>query len=197
MNKKMFFDEQAKNWDNFIGKDLLRKIKYKILPKLKIKNLDKVIDIGCGTGIMLPFLLEKLGCEGKLVALDYSKKMLEIAKKKFGKKCDYICCDAHNIKLDGEMFDVAICFNVFPHFDNKNKVVEEIFRILKPEGKFYIAHSDSIKNIMKLHKKTHKVIMNDKMLTDEKIKCICKKAGFKNIKIANNRDYYLLSATKR
>jgi hypothetical protein len=38
--------------------------------------------------------------------------------------------------------------------------------------------------------------MNDKMLSDSKIKSICKKVGFKKIKILNKKSYYLFSAIK-
>lgn len=59
------------------------KIRY-LLSFLTIPPSSTVLDVGSGTGILIPFLREKMGSSGLIVELDVAEEMLEVAKRKFG-----------------------------------------------------------------------------------------------------------------
>ncbi|MFQ3675809.1 MAG: class I SAM-dependent methyltransferase [Endomicrobiia bacterium] len=196
MNRKQFFDMQAEKWDSYIDDKLIKRIEEKILPLLNIRKNDTVLDVGCGTGILLPYLKKNVGQGGIVFALDFSKKMLNIAKKKYGNICKYVCADASATSFEDNSFDKIICFNVFPHFPNKSKVLKEFFRILKKNGVLIITHADSRKNINKHHMKISGVVKKDFMPDDKKIISLLKSAGYQNLCVYNKKTYYYLSAKK-
>ncbi|MCB4791453.1 MAG: class I SAM-dependent methyltransferase [Elusimicrobia bacterium] len=92
--RKAFFDMHAEKWDTFIKGDLVKRIKNDIIPLFKIKKGDVILDVGCGTGILLPFLKTKAGKPGEITALDYSRKMIDKTKEKYGDNFKYVCASA-------------------------------------------------------------------------------------------------------
>lgn len=68
-------------------------------------SIARVLEIGCGTGNYTRFLTEKFN-EAKIIAVDKSRKMVDIAKKKLeGKNIEFIVADAEGLELEGE-FDL-------------------------------------------------------------------------------------------
>lgn len=76
-----------------------------------IKSNDIVLDLGCGTGAVSKKILEKLGKEGKLIAIDISREALNIAKKEIKKP------NAYFLEMDLERVAFSINFTkVFCQF---------------------------------------------------------------------------------
>ena len=80
MNQVNFFNSIAKDWDNIIKVDE-KKINY-LLSQIDIKEDDYILDVGTGTGVLIPFLAA-LSPKGSVKAIDISCNMLDIARKKF------------------------------------------------------------------------------------------------------------------
>jgi demethylmenaquinone methyltransferase/2-methoxy-6-polyprenyl-1,4-benzoquinol methylase len=62
----------------------LRMKKYRMLAieKLSLQRGDHVIELGCGTGLNFPYLMERIGPEGRLTGVDLTPGMLDIARRK-------------------------------------------------------------------------------------------------------------------
>ena len=114
--------------------------------RLKLNNLDrkfftgkKCIDIGCGTG-RFSFCMASLGA--KVWGIDPGKNSIEFAKKLAKemkiKDTNFLVQNAYNLSFKEEYFDFATCNGVLHHLDNPEKALEEIFRVLKPGGKFWL-----------------------------------------------------------
>jgi SAM-dependent methyltransferase len=52
----------------------------RVVDALDVRRGDVVVDVGCGTGLCLPLLQERIGAEGVIIAVDESEPMLEIAR---------------------------------------------------------------------------------------------------------------------
>ena len=50
--------------------------------RLRLKKGDCVIDLGCGTGLNFPFIVERIGPEGRLIGVDLTPEMLACAQKR-------------------------------------------------------------------------------------------------------------------
>jgi demethylmenaquinone methyltransferase/2-methoxy-6-polyprenyl-1,4-benzoquinol methylase len=50
--------------------------------KLSLKRGDHVIELGCGTGLNFPFIMEQIGPEGRLIGIDLTPGMLDIARER-------------------------------------------------------------------------------------------------------------------
>ncbi len=191
MNRRQFFEMHAEKWDASITKDLLMKIEKKVIPLFVIKKADRILDIGSGTGILLPFLKKAAGKKGEIVALDYSSRMLEKAKEKYGNKYQYVHANAENIPFPDAYFDKVICLAVFPHFPHKLKVLREIRRVMKKGGQLIIAHTDHRKTINVFHRKVGGPVGHDHMPDNRNMLMLMKRAGFNGRKIEEGRDWYL------
>jgi len=76
-----YFDQLASSWDREITVEGVECLS-NIVKELSIKQGDWVLDIGSGTGILLPLLIEAVGDKGRVIALDFSQNMLKQAKAK-------------------------------------------------------------------------------------------------------------------
>jgi demethylmenaquinone methyltransferase/2-methoxy-6-polyprenyl-1,4-benzoquinol methylase len=152
--------------------------------------------VGTGTGILVPFLLEKIGSDGRLVCLDYAEKMLGIAQyKQFKGNISFICADIENSGLPGDSFDAVVCYSSFPHFRDKPRALGEIYRVLKQDCRLFICHTSSRPAINKIHRSLPEV--RDHVFPENSVtRRMLATAGFEDISISDGRDSYFISASK-
>ncbi|WP_455465275.1 class I SAM-dependent methyltransferase [Candidatus Hodarchaeum mangrovi] len=93
----------------------------------------KVLDAGCGPGVYTELLVKK-GAE--VIAIDFSEKMLEYAKKRIGNKAKFFKADLTQelAFIQSESLDLIICPLVLDSIEQIDITLEEFFRILKPRG---------------------------------------------------------------
>jgi len=111
------------------------------------------LDLCTGTGDLVLRMALKMNGTASFHALDYSKPMLEVARRKAGKKgCDninFIQGDAANMPFQEELFDVIGIGFAFRNLTYKNpdreKFLAEILRVLKKNAKFVIIESSQPK----------------------------------------------------
>jgi ubiquinone/menaquinone biosynthesis C-methylase UbiE len=149
--KRHFFNERAELWDE-ISVHNLEKVQY-ISELLDIRGDDRILDVGTGTGIMIPFY-EKHLVDGSVVAIDHSEKMIEVARSKYPEKMhpmiSYMVSDVYELEYDAD-FDLVVCYSCFPHFADKPLALKILSRALKEGGRMAVAHSDSAKKINRVH----------------------------------------------
>ena len=160
MEQKEFFNSMAEKWDSICRHDE-NKIN-KILDLSNIPQGAKILDVGTGTGIMIPFLVSRAGNTGEITAVDIADKMVEIAKS----KCNYanvnfIVGNIFDLYMPQKYFDIIMCYSVFPHFEYKSASVEKLGKLLKPEGKIIICHSQSRDEINHMHKNSSEAVSKD------------------------------------
>ena len=79
-NHKEFFDKYAETWDEITFHNPKKLIR--ILSVLDLKPGQKVLDVGSGTGVMIPYLFNYVKETGSIVAIDFSENMIMISKRK-------------------------------------------------------------------------------------------------------------------
>lgn len=109
-------------------------------PYLKEK---KILDAACGAGQGLLHLYPSLNKTTTLVGLDISKEALLYAKRNGCEKGISFCCgDLSHIPFKKESFDIVLSFQVVEHLspgESLQRYFEEIQRLLKPEGLFFLS----------------------------------------------------------
>jgi ubiquinone/menaquinone biosynthesis C-methylase UbiE len=192
---KEFFNRQAAVWDEMFTENDINKLK-EISSFITIAPGAIVLDVGTGTGIFVPFILEKIGKEGRLVCMDIAEEMLKkCMAKKFKGNIEYLCEDISCSSLPDSHFNAVICYSSFPHFQNKNKALGEVYRILKEAGTLFICHSSGRDFINKIHSEIPEV-HHDLLPSETKMKNMLKKAGFTDSIIVSTRDTYLVKGKK-
>lgn len=138
------FDTISGNYDNLnrvisFGIDL--KWRKKVLKMVSASNPKIILDIATGTGD-LAILMAQTNAE-KIIGLDISAGMLDVGKKKIASKnlsstIDMILADSENMPFEDNYFDaITVAFGV-RNFENLEKGLSEILRVLKPNGVFVI-----------------------------------------------------------
>jgi len=138
------FDTISGNYDGLnrvisFGIDI--KWRKKVLKLVSDKNPKTVLDIATGTGD-LAILMANTSAE-KIIGLDISAGMLEVGKtkikaKKLSDKIDMILADSESMPFEDNIFDaITVAFGV-RNFENLEKGLAEILRVLKPNGIFVI-----------------------------------------------------------
>ena len=196
MHLQKYFDLLAPTWDNELSGERLQCLG-NIVRELGIKPGYCVLDIGSGTGVLLPFLISELGNEGKILALDFSAEMLVQAKaKNFPPMVGFAQADILAIPLTDNFVDLAICNSVFPHFNDKVKALEEIARVLRNNGRLVICHTMSREIINQLHQSIGGVIANDLLPDEYELKELIKQAGMRVTHFEDGPARYLVIAEK-
>ncbi|MBN1496396.1 MAG: methyltransferase domain-containing protein [Spirochaetes bacterium] len=106
------------------------------LKALKSSKLT-VIDLGCGLGELIPFLVENFKA---VTATDFSPEMIAQAlERNAGSGADFLILDMDDMSGLKSTFDVAIAVNSILSSDlaKLNRIIREIFKILKPGGKLF------------------------------------------------------------
>lgn len=138
------FDAISKNYDGLnrvisFGIDV--KWRKKVIQIIGKNNPKTILDIATGTGD-LAIMMSDLN-PNQIVGLDISEGMLEVGKqkiatKKLSDKIEMVLGDSENIPYDDNYFDaITVSFGV-RNFENLNKGLKEILRVLKPEGTFVV-----------------------------------------------------------
>ena len=138
------FDAISSNYDGLnrvisFGIDV--KWRKKVLELVAAKNPDTILDIATGTGD-LAILMTKTSAK-TIIGLDLSAGMLEVGKtkiegKKLSNKIEMVLGDSENIPYNDNHFDaITVAFGI-RNFENLEKGLSEIKRVLKPNGIFVI-----------------------------------------------------------
>jgi ubiquinone/menaquinone biosynthesis C-methylase UbiE len=195
--RREFFNKAAPTWDKTFYNTKLTDFLTGLVPKFGIKPGQKVLDIGSGTGILIPFLLDAVGSSGHVTAVDFAEKMVEICKANYADRPNLTVMvqNAENLRFPDESFDAVTCLGLFPHLENKDLALKQFNRVLKPGGKLVIAHALSSHEI-EHHHRNAPVVTNDVLPSVQEMCKMLRQAGFENVGITDITGCYLCMSTK-
>jgi len=126
-SQKKVWDKIAKEWYKF------KTIPAKHTLEFLRNKTGNVLDLGSGAGRHLVKIEN-----GKMYLVDFSKEMIELAKKKAKEKkiyAEFFVSDLTKFPFDDDFFDSAICISALHCVEgkeNRKKSIKELFRVLKP-----------------------------------------------------------------
>lgn len=101
----------------------------------------RVLDLGCGAGVVLEGLLD--AGFTNLTGVDLSADMLELAERRLARfdPCTFTLREAgcFSLPFPDHTFDAVLCMGVFGYFDDVDAALREIRRVLKPGGTFLMS----------------------------------------------------------
>jgi ubiquinone/menaquinone biosynthesis C-methylase UbiE len=125
----------------------------------KLVNGKKVLDMGCGSGL----LTKKLNLwKSDVTGLDFSKTMIEIAKSE-NPELKFVLSDAKSTPFDCLYFDIIASSLVIHYFRDLNSIFREVSRILISGGSFVFSFHHPFNEILEIkdRKETHKFILKN------------------------------------
>jgi ubiquinone/menaquinone biosynthesis C-methylase UbiE len=185
-DRKSFFDDHASSWDESLGLHEQALRLRDLAATFELNPGDRVLDVGTGTGILLPILREAIGPQGQLLAMDFSFKMLEQARaRREAAQATLINAGVGMIPFREGEFDRVTCFAAFPHFPDKKRALSEMVRVLSNKGLLIIAHLKSAEEINQMHSHIGGAVAHDHLPGPEMLKQMMASAGLDRIAIVN------------
>ena len=196
-SRREFFNTAAVTWDERYQNQELTDFLSKLVPTFPLKRGQRVLDVGTGTGILIPFLVEAVGSTGHVTAIDFAEKMVEACKAKYVglPNVNIVVQQVENLDFPSETFDAVTCFGLFPHLENKQKALNQMNRVLKPSGKLIIVHALSSKEL-KAHHRNAAVVAHDALPDETEMKQLLEQAGFIEVQITDKPGSYVCFSTK-
>ena len=113
--------------------------------KLSVRGFErgKILDVGCGFGAT-NLVLAREFLDSEIVGIDLSEPLLELARQSaadldLGSRVRFEKADVHEIPFEADSFEVVLNLNMIHLVENPKRMLDEIERVLIPDGFLYIA----------------------------------------------------------
>jgi len=163
----------------------------------ELKAGEKVLDLGSGAGFDCFLAAKKVGSEGLVVGVDMTAEMISKARANAEKtgmsNVEFRLGEIEHLPASDNFFDIAISNCVINLSMDKKQVFKELYRVLKPGGRFIISDlvltkelPDSLRNSVQ----AYSACIAGALLKDDYLQTV-KDAGFIGIRILNESRYVL------
>jgi malonyl-CoA O-methyltransferase len=125
------FSRSAKSYDLYSG--LHREIADKLFTQVVKERLPSaLLDVGCGTGYLTVRFKDRFP-QSKIVGLDFSPEMLEVARPKH-EGIEWVLADSNNLPFPDGCFDVVVSNLAYQWAGDLSRAFSEAGRVLAPDG---------------------------------------------------------------
>ncbi len=133
--KDFRFDKRASSYDEGFEGKLSSKFYKLLLRKIDIKQGESILDVGCGTGMVLSKIDESCSVEG--YGIDIEENMIKEANRRCPKMNIFIS-SCSQTPFENNKFDIITTCMAYHHFADKNGFAKEASRVIKTGGYLYI-----------------------------------------------------------
>lgn len=135
------FDEETRNLLDmaYLGSDFVKR-RGASFDRLQVRPSERILEIGCGNGLMTEELARAVGESGQVVGIDLSGEMLASAIDRCAPfpQAEFKECGADATGFADASFDKAVSVQVFEYIPDIESAVRESHRVLRPGGKLVI-----------------------------------------------------------
>lgn len=128
-------DERSYNSKILVQRYWQRKRVEVLVEKSNCIQGEKILDIGCGSGVIAKEFAKK---GGEIYGFDLSSRAVEYARSRNIRNTNFILADAHNIPFKSNYFDVVVGCEVIEHLLEPDRMIAEIARVLKNGGRLLL-----------------------------------------------------------
>ena len=131
------FDRVSDAFEEPIPEDIMGRLET-IVASAGIKEGDAVLDVGTGTGVLIPLILKFK--PSRVVGCDLSAEMLGRARSKFGDKVSFVQRDIVDLRHEAGQFNIVFCNAMFGNVYDQQEAVATISSLMADGGRLVISH---------------------------------------------------------
>jgi len=123
-----------------------RSFREETLRHAALKQGERFLDVGCGTGVLTRLAAETVGTSGLAVGIDPAPRMIAVARKNAAgsSQAEFRLAAIERLPFESGSFDVAVASLMLHHLpsDLKRDGLREVYRVLKPGGRLIVVDLD-------------------------------------------------------
>jgi SAM-dependent methyltransferase len=128
----------AEIYDTFFVPALFGQFPDQVLDHARVRAGARVLDIGCGTGIVAKAAYRRVGANGEVVGVDPNEGMLAVARRS-EESIDWRLAGAESLPIDDRSFDHILSQFAVMFFTDREAALHEMARVTVPGGTVTIA----------------------------------------------------------
>ena len=138
------YNDYALDYGRYISR-LAEPLASRICDLASLKLADRVLDVGCGTGVSTRQAAARVGGKGHVTAIDLSAGMVEVTRSMDTGACptELLVMDAEHLDFPDRSFDALISLCAILHFPDLEAFVKEAGRVVKPGGRVVVSFGQS------------------------------------------------------
>lgn len=197
IQKQRYFNELAPRWDDLPSPADADARVSEFVRRAALPGAKRILDVGCGTGILLPHLLRACPAAACVVELDLAEEMLEQNARKGAHPGVYrVCADLQSLPFTPESFDLVLCFSVLPHVGDLRSAVRELLRVLRPGGIFSVGHLMGSRELNAFHSGLGGPAAGDRLLPSQELAGLLEGLGAPVVVAEEKPDWYFVRARR-
>jgi len=195
-SKRKFFDGIASQWDTHNGPCDAAERQALFVQLATGHRPMRILDIGCGTGVMVPHLRHYCP-EAMIVEMDFSSEMLAVNRRKHGdRQIEYCCQDLVHTRLPEASFDSVLFFNALPHFESLERALHKSVSLLKQGGRIAVGHLMGSTELNAFHALVDGPVAHDRLPTAEQLADALNRTGLALLQVEERPNWYFVMAEK-
>jgi len=156
-----------------------------------IRKKDVILDVGCGSGVLVPRILRRLGSAGRIHEVDCADKMIEVNRRLHpDPRIRFHVADVNTLPLPKKSCNGIFCFSCFPHFQDKLRAMRAMAAALKKGGWLLLAHFNSPEELNHHHASSHMAVKRDRLPDEDAMRALFAEAGLTIVRHVNEDGFY-------
>lgn len=130
----------AENYERFFVPAIGRPLAEDLIRAAALRPGERVLDLGCGTGVVTRLAAEGVQPDGRAAGLDLNPEMLAVARSVTPPELgiEWYEASAESLPLPDQSFDVVLCQMALQFVPDRHRCLEEVRRVLAPGGRFVL-----------------------------------------------------------
>jgi ubiquinone/menaquinone biosynthesis C-methylase UbiE len=195
--KRDYFNGLAPRWDGIPRKeDATAKLR-RFVRQSADRAPSAVLDVGCGTGVLLADILDAFPQVDCVVEADFALAMLqENGRKNRDQRVHRVCSDAMRLPVPSGTFDLVLCFGILPHLEDGRAALAELLRVVKPGGSLAVGHLAGSSELNAFHGSLDGPVSRDVLPDSESLARELAGAGAVRVSAEEDPGWYFVRAEK-
>jgi ubiquinone/menaquinone biosynthesis C-methylase UbiE len=131
---RSFTGTAAENYERHFVPKIATPVSVALLETAALRPGERVLDVGCGTGVIARLAAEAVGSSGTVTGLDLTPDMIQIARAVSPSTIDWHVGDATSLPFADEAYDAVLCQMCLMFMQDRHTAVAEMRRVTPPAG---------------------------------------------------------------